>query len=253
MNWLKNLLQEAGLGHLSWLKLLGFAIGVDTLLGLLISRVSGIYALGFATSFLALAMALEGLVLVAKARHQALVDSLPEICENISAAISSGSTLDSALQDLTRVGPKSLRRSLALMGQLLERGVPTTTALRWLKVELGDSNSDQLVELLVSTANNGGFGLSANLQRLSQQMRQEAALAAEIAAKQGWVLGTAKLALATPWAVVWLLSRQQSNALAYNSQAGVVLLACGLVICLIAYLLIAAFGALPKRRRVFAL
>lgn len=252
MKGLKYLLQEAGLGHLSWIKVLGFAVGADILLGLLISQASGIYALGIAASFLALAMATEGLVLVAKARHQALVDALPEVCENLAAAISSGSTLDSALQDLTRVGPKSLRRSLDVMRQLLERGVPTTTALRWLKVELGDANSDQLVELLTSAATNGGFGLSANLQRLGQQMRQEAALAAEIAAKQGWVLGTAKLALATPWAVVWLLSRQQSNALAYNSQTGVVLLAFGLVICLIAYLLIAAFGALPRRRRVFA-
>ncbi len=252
MRSLNNQLQQAGLGHLKPWRVVALLAGVDLILGLVISRFTGIFALGIAAVFLGAAMSLEALVLVANARHQALVDSLPELCENLATAISSGSSLDTALRELNHVGPKSVSRSMSVLGQLLDRGLPTIDALRWLKLEFGDVNSDQLVELLISSHENGGFGLSANLNKLSTQIRQEGALASEINAKQGWVLGTAKLALATPWAVVWLLSRQPSNASAYNSPAGVLVLSTGLVICLAAYLLISAFGSLPKRKRVFA-
>jgi tight adherence protein B len=249
---LKDQLQQAGLGHLKPWRLLAVFAGIDLLLGFLIARGTGILALGIAAIFLGSAMALEALVLVSNARHQAVVDALPELCENLAAAISSGSSLDTALRDMNRIGPKSVNRSLVTLSQLLDRGIPTVDALRWLKVELSDVNSDQLTELLSCSFRSGGFGLTANLHKLSQQIRQESALVAEINAKQGWVLGTAKLALATPWAVVWLLSRQPSNASMYNSSAGVLVLSAGLVICLLAYLLISAFGALPSRRRVFA-
>jgi tight adherence protein B len=249
---LKSQLQQAGLGHLNPWRLLAAFLGMDVLLALLIVRGTGILALGIAALFLFSTMSLEAMILLARARHQALVDALPELCENLAAAISSGSSLDTALRDLSRVGPKSVTKSLEMLGQLLDRGIPTSDALRWLKVELGNVNSDQLAELLISSHRNGGFGLTSNLHRLSSQMRQESALVAEINAKQGWVLGTAKLALTTPWAVVWLLSRQPSNALMYNSSAGVLVLSAGLVVCLLAYLLISAFGALPGRKRVFA-
>jgi tight adherence protein B len=248
----KNQLQQAGLGHLKPWRFLAVFVGMDALLGLLIAKGTGILALGIAAFFLGSAMAVEALVLVSNARHQAVVDALPELCENLAAAISSGSSLDTALRDMNRIGPKSVNRSLVTLSQLLDRGIPTVHALLWLKVELGDVNSDQLTELLICSYRNGGFGLSANLHRLSSQIRQEGALVTEINAKQGWVLGTAKLALATPWVVVWLLSRQPTNALMYNSSAGVLVLSAGLVICLMAYLLISAFGALPSRKRVFA-
>ena len=251
MKKLSNLLQQAGLGHLSPTRILFVFISLDALLGIFVERATGILALGIAAAFLVSALALESLILLGVARHQTLIDSLPELCENLSAAISSGSTIEAALSDLSRSGSKSLSSSMATLRDLLDRGIPTVAALRWLKVELGDVNSDQLVELLISSHRNGGFGLSTNLQRLSGQIRQEGSLVAEINAKQGWVLGTAKLALATPWAVVWLLSRQPSNALAYNSSAGVFSLSAGLMICLLAYLLISAFGTLPKRKRVF--
>jgi tight adherence protein B len=252
MKALRNLIQESGLGHLKVWRIATVFVSLDFALGFAVERVTGILALGIAAVFLLSALALESLILISKSRHQTLVDSLPELCEHLAAAISSGSTLENALCDLNRVGPKSLSRSLSIFQELLERGVPTIDALRWLKVELADVNSDQLVELLICSHQNGGFGLSANLHRLGNQIRQEGALVAEINAKQGWVLGTAKLALATPWAVVWLLSRQQSNASTYNSPAGVSVLSAGLAVCLSAYLLISAFGSLPKRKRVFA-
>lgn len=252
MRPLANLFQEAGLGHLRTGRVvLGFA-AVDLGIGFVVARITGISALGTAWFFLFAALALEAVVLVANARHQALVEVLPELCESLASAISSGSNIHSALRDLKEVGPKTLKRSLMIVAQLLDRGIPTSDALRWLKVELSDVNSDQLIELLQSSLQNGGFGLVANLSRLAAQIRLESSLMGELLAKQGWVLGTAKLAIATPWALVWLLSRQPGNAAAYNSASGIVVLSTGLAVCLFAYLLILNFGALPKRRRVFA-
>jgi tight adherence protein B len=74
----------------------------------------------------------------------------------------------------------------------------------------------------------------------------------QIAAKQGWVLGTAKVAVAAPWLIVILLASQPDNAKAYSSAAGSLLLLSGLVASIVAVRLISLIGAIDEPRRVLA-
>lgn len=245
-------LAAAGLGHLDPLKLVALwalALGV-TVLALV--KITGLVALGLASVFLGAALSFEMLVLRAKARQNTLVSVLPQICESLSSAVNTGLDLQQAFADLAIAGPRQTRQSLALFCSQLDEGVQLDIALDWLKVELGQADADQLIELVRLSRTSGGIGLAGNLTRLAGQLRQQSALAGELSAKQGWVSGTAKLALATPWLVVLLLGARPENAVAYNSPAGLAVLAIGLGVCLLAYGIINVVSVIPQAKRVFA-
>ena len=157
-----------------------------------------------------------------------------------------------AFGDLAVAGPKQTRASLAAFSELLNRGVQFEQALDWLKVELSQADADQLIELIRLSRTSGGIGLASNLARLGEALRKQAALNGELSAKQGWVTGTAKLALATPWLTVVMLGSRPENARIYNSNLGMLALGAGLLMCLGAYAVINAVSGLPRPKRVFA-
>jgi tight adherence protein B len=64
------------------------------------------------------------------------------------------------------------------------------------------------------------------------------------------VVNAARLAVAAPWIVLLLLGTQSTTLTAYNSSGGVVLLALGAVVCVVAYRIMLRFGRLPEQRRV---
>jgi tight adherence protein B len=69
--------------------------------------------------------------------------------------------------------------------------------------------------------------------------------------KQGWVTGTAKLALVAPWIIVLFLVSRPENADIYNTNEGLTILLLGLTVSLVAYRLIGVLGNLAKPKRVF--
>ena len=70
--------------------------------------------------------------------------------------------------------------------------------------------------------------------------------------KQGWVSGTAKIAVAAPWVVVAMLSSREENAVIYNTPEGAAILLLGFVVCVVAYRLVHLLGSLPQQPRVFS-
>jgi tight adherence protein B len=74
----------------------------------------------------------------------------------------------------------------------------------------------------------------------------------QLESKQGWVSGTAKLAVASPWIIVAMLSIRPENAAIYNSTSGAVVLLVGFLISIGAYRVIHLMSLLPQQPRVFA-
>jgi hypothetical protein len=64
------------------------------------------------------------------------------------------------------------------------------------------------------------------------------------------VVNAARLAVAAPWLVLLLLGTQSTTLRAYNSTGGVVLLAVGAAVCVVAYRIMLRIGKLPEERRV---
>jgi tight adherence protein B len=88
------------------------------------------------------------------------------------------------------------------------------------------------------------------LRSLSRFLRDDVRTRSELEARQAWVVNGARLAVASPWAVLLALSMQPEVIGRYSSAAGVVILAVGAAACWLAYRLMVRLGRLPQERRV---
>lgn len=183
--------------------------------------------------------------------HQLVKRNWAEVLDSLDSAASAGLNPTEAISDLAEVGPVELRVQFVEAARALDSGEPLSSVLTRLKLQLEDAHSDRTLELIHLTQQLGGRGYLAAIQGFSAQIREQHALDGELAAKQGWIKGTAKLAVASPWIIVLLLSARPENASIYNSTGGIFILALGLAVCLVAYRLIHAFGRVQPWPRVF--
>lgn len=252
MRQFRLLLARAGLGHFSVPVVALVAVLTAVIAGVLCFRVTGLLALGMAAAVLASLALLELVRGVGNRREAAVVAALPQVVEALHSAVSAGIGLLDAFEDLARMGPAATRVVFVRVAEMSRSGTPLGNVLDWLKRELAHYQADQLCELLRFSQSSGGMSLARNLAELADQIRTDAATLGELQAKQGWVVGIAKLALATPWLVVAMLGLRPENAVLYNSGPGLALLLGGLGCCLVAFLIIQRLARLPEPKRVFA-
>jgi len=249
-NYLKQLLEGAGLGHLPWLRVVGLTGAALVGLALTLVKATGVLGIGIAGLVLGAAATIEALQAVGSARSRAMVSALPEVAEALAAGVAAGEELGEALARMATNGPRPLRASFHEFARLLSIGYSLEQALAWLQLELANENADILVQFLQQSLRLGGTGLVANLNNLAQVIRGQAALDGEIAAKQGWVIGTAKLGIASPWLIVLFLNQRPEAHAYYASADGATLLVVGLAVCAAAYAIILRMARLPKPKRV---
>jgi tight adherence protein B len=93
--------------------------------------------------------------------------------------------------------------------------------------------------------------MSQTWQQAATQLRQEQALLGQVLAKQGWVSGSAKVALVAPWLIALVLIQLPQNKAAFASELGAVVLVFGLLLSGVAYALVNRMGALSLPGRIF--
>ena len=111
---------------------------------------------------------------------------------------------------------------------------------------------DRVVEGLRVAREVGGGDLGRLLRSLSGFLRDDARTRSELESRQTWTVNGARLAVAAPWLVLFLLCFQRDVIGRYASPAGVVVLAGGALLCLIAYRLMVRIGRLPVERRILS-
>jgi tight adherence protein B len=161
-------------------------------------------------------------------------------------------SLPDSVVTLAHVGPEATRADFAAF----ERDYLATgnfgIAVDGLKARLADPVADRIVGTLRMAREVGGTELPSVLRALSASLRQDAAVRAEVEARQSWVVNAARLGVAAPWIVLLLLAGRPEAAAAYNSPAGLTLLGVGFVVTVVAYRIMMAVGRLPEERRWFA-
>jgi tight adherence protein B len=105
--------------------------------------------------------------------------------------------------------------------------------------------------VLAITSELGGRGEAEVWAAASREIRSEQQLMNQVRAKQGWVLGSAKLAVLAPWLIVFVLLALPQNRQAFSSLEGSLVLLLGLGLSFLAYFLTSALGRLPMPGRVF--
>jgi tight adherence protein B len=183
-------------------------------------------------------------------RQVALRDLWPEAVDNLASAVRAGMSLPEALAALAVSGPLELRPPFARFGAAYRATGRFGDCLDTLKDDLADPVGDRVCETVRVAREVGGSDLGVVLRTLSELLRSDARTRAELETRQGWVINSARLAVAAPWVVLLLLGTKSAALTAYDSRSGVLVLAVGAAICVVAYRVMLRLGRLPDQRRI---
>ncbi|HYU04423.1 MAG TPA: type II secretion system F family protein, partial [Jatrophihabitantaceae bacterium] len=183
-------------------------------------------------------------------RQVALRELWPEAVDNMASAVRAGMSLPEGLSALALRGPEPLRPQFARFSAAYRATGRFGECLDALKDDLADPVGDRVCETMRVAREVGGSDLGTVLRTLSELLRSDARTRSELETRQGWVVNAARLAVAAPWLVLLLLGTQSTTLRAYNSTGGVVLLAVGAAVCVVAYRIMLRIGKLPEEQRV---
>ncbi|HEY0261055.1 MAG TPA: type II secretion system F family protein [Lacisediminihabitans sp.] len=193
------------------------------------------------------------LVVVWRARGRRLAARMlwPYAVDHLVSAVRSGLALPDSVVTLAQAGPAPAREAFAGFERDYRATGNFGLAVDRLKERLADPIADRILETLRMSREVGGSELTTVLRNLASYLRQEAAIRAEVEARQSWVTNAAKLGVAAPWIILVLLASRPEAAAAYNSPGGVTVIVGGLFVTVIAYRLMLAIGRIPGERRWF--
>jgi tight adherence protein B len=229
-----------------------FGIAVPILAAGIAQESLSVPGLSLAVLVGAAAFEYELLVQQANRRQKLIGQAWPIVLESLESAATSGMSILESLRDLAESEQLSVSREFANCCAEIDSGIGISLALTNLKHSLSNPAADFTIELLKTTHEFGSAGYVSAIKNQSSALRLASNLESEIAAKQGWVVGTAKLAVAAPWLIVGVLSFRQENAQLYSSMAGTSLLLLGLVASAFALHLVYRIGQPLVGGRVFA-
>jgi tight adherence protein B len=179
-----------------------------------------------------------------------LRDVWPDVVDNLASAVRAGMALPQAVAQLGARGPESLRPAFRRFADDYATSGRFGDSLDRLKATLADPVADRIAESLRVARDVGGNDLGRLLRTLSQFLRDDARTRAELETRQGWTVNAARLALAAPWVVLGLLALRPATVAAYDSAAGVAILAVGGGVSVLAYRVMLRIARLPEEERV---
>lgn len=251
MNWFRSTIQGAGLATLGASSCLVVMCALSITCGFFSGNLFGVPALGFFVCLGTLALQFEVVALMALTRRKELSRLWPEVIDSLYSAVLSGLSLIDALDELALNGPERLRIHFSRLSKSLDAGSAFDQAIDEFKRNIGELHADRLCETLRLASVLGSGSLAVNLRKQSEVIRHDLAVMAQVESKQGWVTGTAKIAVLAPWIVVALLATRAENARIYNTTSGAIVLLVGFVVSAFSYRLVQILGKLPRQPRIF--
>jgi len=248
----KELLVQAGLPTISPATFAAGAALVGIAVAALTFALLPVAALALAAGTAATAAPVLIVTWRARRRRLALRMVWPDVVDQLVSAVRSGLALPDGLATLSRSGPAATREPCRQFEAEYRLTGNFSLCLDDLKTRLADPVADRILETLRMSREVGGSELTTVLRNLSAYLRHEAAMRAELEARQSWVMNAAKLGVAAPWVVLLLLATRPEAAAAYNSSGGAALIIGGLVVSIAAYRVLIGIGRLPEERRWFA-
>ena len=246
----QDLLVQAGVASVTpgGLYAASAALGAVVLLVVLATTRSPAIGLCFAV----MAAAAPSALVTARARRRRrdLREVWPEVVDHLASGVRAGLSLPEAEGQLGERGPVELREPFARFAADYRATGQFTPCLDGLKARLADPVADRIIEALRLTREVGGSDLGRLLRTLSTFLREDARTRGELEARQSWTVAGARLAATGPWVVLAFLATRPETARAYDSAAGVLVLAGGAACSVVAYRLMRRIGRLPEEGRV---
>ena len=247
---LSDELVQAGFDALTWRGLLGSCVLASFLTFLVFAATTKVMPLAFCFALMAGYAPIVLVRMRARKRRSVMRDLWPDIVDNIGSAVRAGLALPEALSQLRIRGPEELRPAFASFAEDYRATGRFQECLDRLKERLSDPVADRLIESLRIAREVGGSDLGRLLRTLSAFLREDARTRAELETRQGWTINAARLAVAAPWIVLAIMSSRPDSLQAYSRPAGVLVLAIGGALSLVAYRVMVRIGRLPEEGRV---
>lgn len=248
---LTRLLESAGLGRVPPAGVMAASVGVAVLLASLAWLLTQVPALVVVAAVAGVLAPFGAL----RARRSRLIRSRralwPDVCDLLIASVRAGMSLPDAVASLAASAPAPLRPPFAAFARDIAASGHFDSSAQRLKVALSDPVGDRIVETLRMARQVGGTELTPVLRALAASVRADAALRAEVEARQSWIRGAAVLGVAAPWVILLLLAMRPEASRAYSSTEGVVLILTGAAVSFVAFRVMLRIGRLPEPRRWF--
>jgi tight adherence protein B len=249
---MRTRLAQAGLDRVPTSAFLIVSVAIAVAVGGVVVSILPVIAVAVAGGVVAGLLPTAAVSARARSRRRMMRTAWPDLVDHLLSSVRSGQSLSDGVAALAEVGPAEIRGAFRDFGVSVVATGTMGTALDDLKLRLSDPVADRIVETLRMAREVGGTELPAVLRALAASLRQDAALRAEVEARQSWVVNAARLGVAAPWIVLVLLGSRPEAAAAYNSPTGLALLGVGFTVTVVAYRLMVALGRLPEERRWFA-
>lgn len=245
------LLVTAGVEQVTAVQFASVAAGCGIVAGLLLLALTSVPLLALAGG-VAAGLAPRALLRSrARDRRGLLRELWPDVVDNLASAVRAGLSLPEALSQVGVRGPETLRAAFRRFGEDYRATGSFGACLDRLEEALSDPVADRVCETLRMAREVGGSDVGTVLRTLSAFLREDARTRAELEVRQGWTVNAARLALASPWAVLVLLASGSSGVVrAYNSASGALVLLLGGGVSVLAYRVMLAVGRLPEEIRV---
>ena len=250
MNFFSLLISSAGL-YSKRKETYVLAATAIILSGVLVQAATGVMGLSLSLSALTAGAVIEVIRLRARSRQNHLDRLWPRVFDSFQNATQSGLSLLEQLEYLATVGPARLRKHFARLHGDLDRGNDIAESLEVFREGIGSRQADSLSLLIEVTTELGTAGVAESWRKAAANLRAEQAMFGEVIAKQGWVLGSAKVALAAPWLVAFLLVRLEQNRAAFETALGAMVLITGLLLSALAYVAVNKLGSVTLPGRIF--
>jgi tight adherence protein B len=248
---LRGVLAQAGLGSVP----LPAFTAISFLLGLacaaLAEALIGVRALAIVAGLVGTLAPTTIVLWRARERRRRNRTVWPDVVDHLVSAVRSGLALPDSVSTLAESGPVPTRAAFADFARDYRATGSFGYSVDRLKAGLADPVADRILETLRMAREVGGSDLTLVLRDLAAWLRQDAAIRAEVEARQSWVVNAARLGVAAPWIVLLLLSSRPEGAVAYNTGSGVAVIVSGLAVSVVAYRLMVFIGRLPEERRWF--
>lgn len=251
LNWFRSTTGSAGFTAQQSIWLCSAILAAASFVGAILYQPTHILAFALSGSILTLAFCLDYLTIRARMRRRQIAQAWPEVLDSLVSASTSGFSVFDSLMELATSGPASIRPYFKQLEKDVESGLELNVSLERMRDSMADLNVDRLVELVGVVSVAGGQGFYLALRNQAKQAREDLALRGELESKQGWVSGTAKVAILAPWLVVGMLCARQENIAAYSSYQGSTILIIGLIVSIFAYRLVQLLGSTSQPQRVF--
>lgn len=248
---LARLLEDAGLAHVAPRVVIATVALTGALAGSVAWLVTGVAALAVLAAVAGAASPIAWLRARVLRLRKSRRSLWPDVCDLLIASVRAGMSLPDAVAGLAASAPAPLRPAFAAFAADIAASGHFDSAAIHLKAALADPVADRIVETLRMARQVGGTELTTVLRALAASVRAEAALRAEVEARQSWIRGAAVLGVVAPWAILAMLAMRPEGARAYAGPEGVALILVGAAVSFVAFRVMLRIGRLPEPRRWF--